>query len=597
LNTLIPPGTGWELVGATGIGFEDAIIGYGRRSDGQLHGFMLTPPFDVELSLSNHQNEEATNFPNPHEVGPLLLGVSVFNHGDFAPVGLTIRDTITGPIEYVSWTGGDCVVDRAVGHQTLTCTVTPFESFGRDIMIQTRSTGPGTITHAASTISSGHVDSNPANDSATETNTAVSLSSLTLANTTVTGGTPVFTVVTLTSRAPTGGARVTLTSSNPAVATVPFPFDVIEYQNGGLYRETYVTTKPVTVPTTVTISASYGGRTLTQSLTVMPAGSSWPFRDTRRTIPGTIQAEDFDEGGEGGGYHDTSHGNDGGQYRTTDVDIETTSDSGGGYDVGWMAAGEWLAYSVTVQSAGTYRLTLRVAANGPGGRLHVEFDGVDKTGPITIPNTGGWQAWRDISANVTLAAGMQRMRVVVDAAGTTGVVGNFNYVTLAATNTPQSTPFTGTPIAIPGIVQAENFDKGGEGVAYHDTTSGNSGGVYRTTDGVDVQAKTDTAGGYNVGWMAAGEWLTYSVNVAAAGTYRVDLRVAAAGQGGRVHVEFNGVDKTGPISIPNTNGWQSWSTVHAQATLSAGVQRMRVVVDAAGPTGIVGNLNFVQFLN
>jgi probable HAF family extracellular repeat protein len=596
LNTLIPPGTDWELVAATGIGFRDAVIGWGRRGDGQLHGFMLTPPFDVELSLSNHQNEEATNFPNPHEAGPLLLGVSVFNHGGFAPTGLTIRDTLTGPIEYVSWTGGDCVVDRTVGHQTLTCTVTPFESFGRDIMIQTRSTGPGTITHAAAIISSGHLDSNPANDSATETNRAVSLSSLTLASTKVTGGTQVFTVVTLTSPIGVGDADVHLTSSNPAVATVPFPFDVVSFQNGGLFAETYVTTKPVSAPVTVTISASFGLRTITVPLTIMPAGSSWPFGDTPRPIPGIIQAEDFDEGGEGAGYHDTTGGNDGGQYRHTNVDIETSADAGGGYDVGWMAAGEWLGYAVTVQNAGTYRLVLRVAANGAGGRLHVEFNGVDKTGPMTIPNTGGWQAWRDISASVTLSAGMQRMRVVVDAAGATGVVGNLNYVALTAASAPQSTPFTGSPIAIPGIVQAENFDNGGEGVAYHDTSAGNSGGVYRTTD-VDVQATTDSGGGYNVGWMAPGEWLAYSVNVTAAATYRLDLRVAASGAGGRVHVEFNRVDKTGPITIPNTNGWQSWSTLQTQVTLSGGAQTMRVVVDAAGPTGIVGNLNFVQITN
>ena len=594
LNTLIPQGTGWELVAATGITFEDAVIGWGRRADGLLHGFMLTPPFDVELSLSHHENEVDTNRPNPHEVGEgVLLGVSVLNHGDFAPTGLTIRDEITGAIEYVSWTGGDCVVDRAANHQTLTCTVAPFESRGRDIMIEVRTTAPGTITHSASIISSGHLDSNPANDTGTETNTAVALSSLTLANTTVTGGSQVFMVATLTSPAPSADARVTLTSSNPAVATVPFPFDVIPGQNGGLFRETYVTTKPVSAPVTVTISASYGLRTITRSLTIMPAGSSWPFGDTPRAIPGIIQAEDFDEGGEGAGYHDTTRGNNGGQYRKTDVDIETTADSGGGYDVGWITAGEWLGYAVNVKTAGAYRLILRVTASGPGGRLHVEFGGADKTGPMTIPDTGGWQAWRDISVPVTLAAGTQRMRVVVDSAGATGIVGNLNYVTLTAT-APRSTPFTGSPIALPGIVEAENFDNGGEGVAYHDTTPGNSGNVYRTTD-VDVQPTTD-GGGYNVGWMAPGEWLAYSVNVAAAATYRLDLRVASSGEGGRVHVEFDGVDKTGPMTIPNTNSWQSWVTLHAPVALSAGAQTMRVVVDAAGPTGIVGNLNFVQVL-
>src|SRR5690606_4750628 len=133
-------------------------------------------------------------------------------------------------------------------------------------------------------------------------------------------------------------------------------------------------------------------------------------------------------------YYDTGGGNDGDQYRDTDVDIERTTDTGGGYNVGWMARTEWLKYSVDVQSAGTYRLDLRVAANGTGGRLHVEFDGVDKTGPLSIPNTGGWQSWTTINGPVTLSAGPQQMRVVVDAAGPTGVVGNLNFIQLTLTS-------------------------------------------------------------------------------------------------------------------------------------------------------------------
>ena len=67
-----------------------------------------------------------------------------------------------------------------------------------------------------------------------------------------------------------------------------------------------------------------------------------------------------------------------------------------------------------------------------------------------------------------------------------------------------STPFAGTPAAIPGLIRVSDFDEGGEGLAYHDSTSGNSGGAYRQTD-VDLEPSTD--GGVNVGWIAAGEWL------------------------------------------------------------------------------------------
>ncbi len=91
-------------------------------------------------------------------------------------------------------------------------------------------------------------------------------------------------------------------------------------------------------------------------------GGEQPFGGAPHAVPGTIQAEDYDLGGEGIGYHDTTAGNSGGQYRSDDVDIEATTDSGGGFDVGWSAAGEWLDYTVAVASSGSYTLSARVAS-------------------------------------------------------------------------------------------------------------------------------------------------------------------------------------------------------------------------------------------
>jgi len=189
---------------------------------------------------------------------------------------------------------------------------------------------------------------------------------------------------------------------------------------------------------------------------------------------------------------------------------------------------------------------------------------------------------------------------VIDAASSANIVGNLNHLEVVASSTstpppaepppPASTPYTGTAISLPGTVQAENFDNGGAGVAYRDTTTGNSGGQYRATD-VDIEATSDAGGGYNVGWMAAGEWLVYTVSVPSAGTYSLNLRVAANGAGGRLHVEFNGVDKTGAMTIPDTRGWQTWTTITVPVTLAAGTQKMRLVIDAASSAGVVGNIN------
>ena len=126
-----------------------------------------------------------------------------------------------------------------------------------------------------------------------------------------------------------------------------------------------------------------------------------------------IEAENYDIGGEGVAYHDNDSGNDGGQYRNDDVDIEAVSDTGGGYDVGWIGSGEWLTYTITVPVAGTYNVTLRVARQPSGdGSVRVLFDGVDATGALDVPSTGAWQTWTSIAkTGVSLSAGLQVMRI------------------------------------------------------------------------------------------------------------------------------------------------------------------------------------------
>ncbi len=173
-----------------------------------------------------------------------------------------------------------------------------------------------------------------------------------------------------------------------------------------------------------------------------------------------------------------------------------------------------------------------------------------------------------------------------------------NYFTTSGTGGGTgSTPFGGTPVSLPGTVEAENFDEGGSDVAYFDTTAGNSGGKYRTTD-VDIESSADAGAGYNVGWTGVGEWLKYTVNVPTAGTYDLDVRVAANGTGGTFHIEFNGVDKTGPMAIPNTGGWQKWVTLtKTGVSLNAGQQVMRLVIDSAAPTGVIGNFNYITVKN
>lgn len=173
----------------------------------------------------------------------------------------------------------------------------------------------------------------------------------------------------------------------------------------------------------------------TGGATAGPAASS---------LPGTIQAEDFDAGPSGTAYFDNSPGNNGGVYRNTDVDIAAAQDTGGGYTLGWVGAGEWLRYTVNVATAGTYDIEVRVASDGTGGRFHIEVDNVNKTGDMIVPNTGGWQTWVTIKkTGVALAAGTQTWLLKMDANGPGGAVGNFNWFrVVAAGSTPPPPPPT-----------------------------------------------------------------------------------------------------------------------------------------------------------
>jgi endoglucanase Acf2 len=320
------------------------------------------------------------------------------------------------------------------------------------------------------------------------------------------------------------------------------------------------------------------------------------YNGTPAAIPGKVEAENFDFGGEGAAYHDTTANNEGGAYRPTEgVDIEGCTDVGGGFNVGWTQPTERMEYTVNVATAGDYTLTSRVAGGGGTGAFRIEVDGDNKSGTISVPNTGGWQEWRDIETPVTLAEGEQVIRVVIEAGDV-----NINYYefTLGGTTNPpppppptNSVPFNGTPASIPGTIEVEDFDNGGEGVAYHDADPANVGGIYRTTEGVDIGASNDGDAGYSVGWTASGEWMNYSVDVATAGEYAVTARVARGLAGsGSFHIEANGVDVTGTITVNDTGGWAEWEDVVASATLGSGEQVLTLVID--GPDV---NLNRVEF--
>lgn len=158
----------------------------------------------------------------------------------------------------------------------------------------------------------------------------------------------------------------------------------------------------------------------------------------------------------------------------------------------------------------------------------------------------------------------------------------------------QSTPYpSGVPHAVPGIIQAEDFDIGGANVAYYDTSSGNAWNVYRTTEDVDIEDTGDVGGGYNIGSTQIGEWLNYTVDVASAGDYEISVRVARRGTEIAAYayrIQVAGVDATGSIVFDGTDGWQTYIDVSTTVGLVEGEQVITLQIEGTQ------NINYIEFI-
>jgi len=168
-------------------------------------------------------------------------------------------------------------------------------------------------------------------------------------------------------------------------------------------------------------------------------------------------------------------------------------------------------------------------------------------------------------------------------------------------------PFLGVPGTIPGIIEAENFDAGGEGFTYHDMDPANITGVYRPDEGVDIYNRNGT--GYHIGNALPGEWCEYTVSVANEGAYNADFILASLMGGGTFKVKIGEVESDTLIAL-KTNSALNTKPVTTVMNLAAGVQIMRFTIlsqpmfnidqfkfsPVAVPTGIHSSENSVLSL-
>ena len=328
-------------------------------------------------------------------------------------------------------------------------------------------------------------------------------------------------------------------------------------------------------------------------------------------IPGVIEFEDYDDGGEGVGYHDTTAANEGGAYRQDSVDIEFNQGAGS-YVIDYTRPSEWLQYTVNVTTTGLYDASFKVASPNSGTSFVLSVDG-SQAATVSVPKTGAWGTYVEVKKQVSLTKGRHVLRVSTtgyhnlccmkfDLASGTGPTPIVTAepsatVTPALTVTPQPTSTT-TPVEtlplpqqpganIPGVIEAENYNSGGEGVAYHDTTLANEGKAYRTDEAVDIEYATAEKS-HAVAWVRPGEWIRYSATVAQAGVYDVSFRVSSNRAGGSFKMQVDDRDVC-TVMVPNTGSYLSYTTVVQQVSLPAGVHTVRLYFN--GYT----NINWMKF--
>ncbi|GIH62676.1 carbohydrate-binding protein [Microbispora siamensis] len=221
--------------------------------------------------------------------------------------------------------------------------------------------------------------------------------------------------------------------------------------------------------------------------------------------------------------------------------IQTAGHAGaeGGTTVGFTDDGDWISFRPYVLSNAT-KITARVSSGGPGGRVEVRAGSATGTllGTLNVANTGGWDTFTDVSANLSGApTGTTTLYLVFR-----GVTGQGNLLDVDAFTFDTSAPTSQT-------VEGE---------------------AYTSQSGVQPADHAGASGGKTVGYINNGDWAAYA-GVGTAGLKSFSARVSSAGSGGTIQVRSGSATGTllGSVTVPVTGSWDTFQTVSATLTGSA----------------------------
>ncbi|WP_426503635.1 family 20 glycosylhydrolase [Dactylosporangium sp. McL0621] len=254
----------------------------------------------------------------------------------------------------------------------------------------------------------------------------------------------------------------------------------------------------------------------------------------------------------------------------TGTQTETTTDTGGGQNVGYITPGDTLAYDLDFGAASPASVTTRLASGASSGTIQYRLDSA--TGPVIasvpVASTGGWQTWTSTTTNLTGAAtGVHTVFLTFTGTAGTDFV-NLNWLQFNAGG--------GLPNAY-SVRQAESFG---------------------SQSGTQTETTTDTGGGQNVGYITPGDWLGYTnVDFGTPTAASVTTRLASGASSGTIQYRLD--SNTGPViaSVPvaSTGGWQTWTSTTTNLTGAAtGVHAVFLTFTGTAGTDFV-NLNWFQF--
>ena len=327
---------------------------------------------------------------------------------------------------------------------------------------------------------------------------------------------------------------------NTKVQTMTEAPYVVEYTVPTTSSTGWKTTKAVVTTTDGTSYERYGRFNVLGSTTKRE-----PYNEKAPELPGTIKADEYDKGASGVAYSNVTRNN----FTTI-----ATKD------------GAWMEYTVDVPKEGFYTLAVEVASSKTGGIFHLSEYSLDKltffTDFIDVPNTGGSADFQTIRCPIRewLTAGRHVFCLNIDKGG-------FYLKSLTFNHTPT--------FNFPGIVEAEDFYRGG--------------------DGIDIVNITD---GYAVTNTDVDEWMEYSVNVTQPGKYSFAATVSSAVENSKfvmTLIDSDGEEKAlGTVNVPNTGGndvYQEKSSIIRNPFKKAGLHTLRIAITGAGC-----NIDKIEFI-